>query len=62
MGTSTANLSLLTFLAGFSWLLSLIPSKELKFFPQLADQKLKTTDTGKATILIFARKLGRGER
>lgn len=58
MGTSTANLSLLTFLAGFSWLLSLIPSKEFKTFSQFANQKLKNTDVGKATILLFARKLG----
>lgn len=58
MSTSTANLSLLTFLAGFSWLLSLIPSQEFKTFPLFADQKLKNTDAGKATTLFFARKGG----
>lgn len=66
MSTSTANLSLLTLLAGCSWLLSLIPSQEFKTFPQLADQKLKNTDggkpqkilTGEATTLLFARKGG----
>lgn len=54
-GTSRANLSLLTFLAGFSWLPSLILSKEFRMFPQFADQKLKNTVTGKARI--FTRKL-----
>lgn len=58
MGTSRANLSLLTLLAGFSWLLSLIPSKEFKMFPHFTDQKLKYIDIGKATILFFARKFG----